>query len=340
MEQIHDYDEKCERYLLGESSEQEQIQLEEAYFDDDALFERLRAVKDELIDAYARGDLTGQKRERFEQHFLASEPRRQRVEEARRLIRAVTVASTKAATVDGTNPAYTAASTLWWQSISKLFAGRPLIWQGALAVLLLVALAASWVLVKRFQAQRAERERVQNEDAARKQQEQERGRAAVSPVNSKALPTNPTAIPASEKTPPPKPGDKHPLQPAPAQVASLFLTPFSPREATASNSLVLRSDTREVVLHLAIKEDDYGRYDLLLQTLDGNQVLSRRGLRTSSGASGKNVTLTLDPSIFRNQDYIVTLSGLTAGGRLEAIGDYYFRVEHSVSHIAPTPARK
>ena len=59
MEQIHDYEEVCARYLLGELSEQEQAELEEGYFADDALFERFRAVKDDLIDAYARGDLAG-----------------------------------------------------------------------------------------------------------------------------------------------------------------------------------------------------------------------------------------------------------------------------------------
>ena len=132
------------------------------------LFERFLVVKDDLVDAYARGDLIGQKRARFEQHFLASEPRRERVEAARGFIRAVTAASTNTVTVDRNYRAHTAIS--WWQSISKLFAGRPLVWQGALAVLLLVALAGSWLLVRQFQSRRSERERLQNEEAARRRQ--------------------------------------------------------------------------------------------------------------------------------------------------------------------------
>ena len=333
MEQIHDYEDVCARYLLGELSEQEQAQFEEAYFVDDALFERFRAVKDDLIDAYARGDLAGQKRERFEQHFLASEPRRERVEETRGFIRAVTAASTNTVTVDSTNPAHTAASDSWWQSISKLFASRPLVWQGALAVLLLIALAGSWLLVRQFQSQRAERERVQNEEAARRRQEVERGQAVVPP-------TNPTATSAPATTPQPKTADKHPEQPVPVQVASLFLTPFSPRDATATNSLLLRPDTSAVRLRLAFTGDGYTRYDVALRTLDGEQVLTRQGLKARSSSAGKSVTLTLDPPIFRRQDYIITVSGLTAGGKLETIGDYYFRVERSAPQSTPTPNRQ
>jgi len=339
VEQIHDYEDVCARYLLGELSEQEQAQLEESYFTDDALFERFLAVKDEMIDAYARGDLSGQKRERFEQHFLASEPRRERVEEARGFIRAVTAASTNTVTVDRTNPAHTAASTSWWQSISKLFASRSLVWQGALAALLLVALAGSWVLVRHFQNQRAERERVQNEEAARRRQEQERGRAVVPPANSNGLPTNPTVTPVPQRTPPSKPADKHAPQPAPAQVASIVLLPFTSRDGNGSSPLVLRSDTREVVLHLVVKGDEYRRFDVVLQTVNGEQVLSRRGLKAKSRSSRKSVTLTLDPSVFHHQDYIVTLTGLTAGGKLEAIGDYYFRVERSAPQSTSPPNR-
>jgi len=338
VEQIHDYEEVCARYLLGELSEQEQAELEEAYFADDALFERFRAVKDDLIDAYARGDLAGQKRERFEQYFLATEPRRERVEEARGFIRAVTAAATNTATVDKTTSTHTAAAASWWQSISRLFASRPLVLQGALAVLLLVALAGSWLLVRQFQSRRSERERLQNEEAAHRRQEQERGQAVVPPVISNRPPTNPTATPAPATTQQPKTDYKHPERPA--LVASLFLTPFSPRDATPTNSLLLRPDTSAVRLRLAFTGDDYSRYDVALRTLDGKQVLSRKGLKARSNGEGKSVTITLEPAIFDRQDYIITLGGRTAGGKLEAIGDYYLKVERNVPRATSTPQRR
>ncbi|HKP13441.1 MAG TPA: hypothetical protein VJZ91_15075 [Blastocatellia bacterium] len=66
-------------YLLGELSTAEQEKLEARYFLDDALFERLLATEDDLIDRYARGRMSDQERERCERHFLKSPARRKRV---------------------------------------------------------------------------------------------------------------------------------------------------------------------------------------------------------------------------------------------------------------------
>src|SRR2546422_11455668 len=82
LEQNHDYEHTCTRYLLGELTEAEQTQFEEAYFVDDLLFERFLAVKDDLVDSYVRHELAGRERERFEQHFLANQPRRERLNDA------------------------------------------------------------------------------------------------------------------------------------------------------------------------------------------------------------------------------------------------------------------
>ena len=324
----HEHENACERYLLGEMSEQEQAHLEESYFADDALFERFLAVKEDLIDAYARGGLTGQKRAQFEQHFLNSEPRRQRVEEAREFIRAVTAASTNAVAVNRRSATHTAPSTSWWQLILEYLTRRPLAWQGALAALLIVALAGSWLLVRRFQSQRASVVPPVNENRS------DLAGNKPTDLNGSPSPAIASNAPTPDRAQRPTP-DKQP-QPMPAQVASLFLSPFSPRDVTGSNSLILRPDTSAIRLHLALKRDDYRHYVAILKTLDGEQVLSRRGLK-AGGAAEKSVTITLDPSVLHRQDYIITLSGFTANGKLEAIGEYYFRVERSAPQSAPTP---
>lgn len=323
MEPNHDFENIVERYLLGELSEQEQQQFEESYFADDTLFERFLAVKHDLVDAYARGDLAANKRERFEQHFLASQPRRQRVDEAKQFIRAVSLASTTAAQVSADSVAQ--SSEAWWRKpISKTFA-RPLVWQAALVVLLLAALAGSWAVMRHFQNQRAEDERLQSEEAARKKQDEERAREK----NAKIInPNGPPTVPSPEL--PPTPNKQSP-EIVPAQVASILLLPFGPRDATGSNSLVLHKETRSVVLRLAFKSDDYRRYDAVLRTVASEQVLSRKGLKATTTRQGQRVAIVLDPSIFNHQDYIVTLSGLTAGGQLETIGDYYFNVKRSTT---------
>jgi hypothetical protein len=348
-----DYDNACERYLLGELSEQEQAQLEEAYFANDALFERFLAVKDDMIDAYAREDLTREKRARFEQHFLASEPRRQHVDEAKEFIPAVSSASLNDAIVN-VMPAASARSSdsSRGHSIVKHFALHPFVLRGAIAALLLVGLAGSWLLVRQFQRQRVEGDRPQHEEAARRQQEGKGGQTVAPPVNENStdlarnnatnLATNPPAAdlnnaPAPERAAQPRIANQRSPKPLPAQVASLSLLPFVSRDGNSSNSLLLSPDTRAVRLHLAFKEGSYNRYDVVLGTVDGDRVLQRRGLKVRSDNGGKSVTLTLDPAVFRRQDYIVTLNGLTAEGKLETIGDYYFRVEPSTPKTTSRP---
>ena len=43
------------RFLLGELPDEERLRLEDACFEDEALFARLLRAEDDLIDAYARG---------------------------------------------------------------------------------------------------------------------------------------------------------------------------------------------------------------------------------------------------------------------------------------------
>jgi hypothetical protein len=328
VEQNFEPEHACEQYLLGELSEQEQTQLEEAYFADDALFERFLAVREDLIDAYARGDLAGEKRERFEQHFMSSLPRLQRVDDAKAFISAVTATSKTNATTS-VNVLDQTPTNWWRQAIAKTFTARPLVLRGALATLLIVILAGAWVLFSRFQQDKAQRQTLESEQARLKQREEERAPTAVQPVNQHIPPTNPTASPSPDGSSQPTTGNKQRDQLVPAQVAFLFLSPFTPRDTAGSNLLLLRSNTSAARLRLGFKADGYKRYDVVLRTLDGEQVLDRRALKLDSNKAGKSVTLTLDPSIFHRQDYIITLSGLTADGKLEAIGEYYFRVERT-----------
>jgi anti-sigma factor RsiW len=72
------------QYWLGELSPEAERRLEERYFADDDLFEQLLAVREELFDAYARGELSEAERARFEQHLLHSPENREELEFARR----------------------------------------------------------------------------------------------------------------------------------------------------------------------------------------------------------------------------------------------------------------
>jgi hypothetical protein len=332
LDQNHDYEHTCTRYLLGELTDAEQAQFEEAYFVDDLLFERFLAVKDDLVDSYARHELAGRERERFEQHFLANQPRRERVSDAREFIRVVSALPSKAPEKTAKTPKRD-LGTARWQSFLQPFAPGRLVTQGALAALLLLAIAGSLVLIRRVQRERGE---LQKESVARNQKE-EKNRSEVGPAPRSSVTTGGQRDSVVNSQPTPTAKTESPLQttkrqspPLPVHVASLSLMPFSSRETDSTPiSLRLGPGTSLVRLSLIFKDDDYRSYDITMRTVAGEQVMHRRELQAHTGAVGKRVTLTMNPSIFRGQDYLITLMGLTPAGKLEAINDYYLRVGHN-----------
>jgi len=61
-----------QRYLFGEASDEERAEVEQGYFADDELFDRLVELQNDLVDAYAQGTLPPDERKRFEEWFLTS----------------------------------------------------------------------------------------------------------------------------------------------------------------------------------------------------------------------------------------------------------------------------
>ena len=151
MEQASEFDGLCERYLLGELSETEQEQFEEAYFTDDALFERFEAVKADMLDAYARGELAEDKRKRFAAHFLAASPsRRRELEDTQKFIRAVTAAAKNGSGAAVAAPvSETSRKSSRRRFFDNFFGSRPFAWQIAgAAVLLLALLVGVWFAIR------------------------------------------------------------------------------------------------------------------------------------------------------------------------------------------------
>jgi hypothetical protein len=79
-------DELVVRYLLGLLEEDEAERLDELSVTNDDFAWRLRAVENDMVDAYVRGHLSGEKLNRFESFYLATPRRRERVEFAKALL--------------------------------------------------------------------------------------------------------------------------------------------------------------------------------------------------------------------------------------------------------------
>ena len=66
------------RYLLGELTEEQQIEIEDRAFSDQEFLAGITAVENDLIDEYVRDEMPDGDRRRFESRFLASESRRKK----------------------------------------------------------------------------------------------------------------------------------------------------------------------------------------------------------------------------------------------------------------------
>jgi hypothetical protein len=76
------------RYLLGSLGDEETERLDELSIADDEFASRLQAVEDDLVDAYVRGELSGEILEQFRSFYLSSGRRRAKVQFAEALFRA------------------------------------------------------------------------------------------------------------------------------------------------------------------------------------------------------------------------------------------------------------
>jgi hypothetical protein len=75
--------------LLDLCSPTEREQIEAEYFGDEEAFEQMLTAEDDLIDAYAHGELSAEERKRFEKHFLSSSRGQDRARFARAFAAAV-----------------------------------------------------------------------------------------------------------------------------------------------------------------------------------------------------------------------------------------------------------
>lgn len=98
------------RYLLGDLTEPEGEAFERRYFADSELFRQISAVEDDLVDAYARGQLGGDDLRRFKKEYLSTDAGRRKVALAHAVVRGVDEAA--------------AASVAWGNSASPVDASR------------------------------------------------------------------------------------------------------------------------------------------------------------------------------------------------------------------------
>jgi hypothetical protein len=292
MTEIPPGDRRLTRYLLGEADAEEQAEIELRALDDSAFHDELRAAERDLIDRYVHGELSDPAA--FEQRFLSSPQRRERVEFARALKRSLDAAPAAAA-------APAARPRGWLIRSVFLFDVSVPAWQLAAASVVFVFGAALLLLAW---------------------QRQHRPREAPRVVQQPPGP-GPNLPPIGPGNPPPR-GPSAPA--APPGFATLVLMPTLTRGADDPTPAVTVERDAAVRLELRLDSADYARYRATVRTADGAEVAAQDRLQAERTSAGALLVVTIPASQLTAEDYTVRVSGIARDGEADDVASYYFKV--------------
>jgi hypothetical protein len=308
LKNVIDNDELLIRYLLGELDEKEQEDVEEQYISNPEFFEELVAVEDDLIDAYAEGGLSQERRARFEDHFLISPERKTRVGFAEAWMNYVSGQS-----VGAEKPS--AVKEKGFLSFLRAAASpSPLL---AAAVVLITILAGGLtleILRLRSNIARAELETAalqrQNEDLA-SQIDEAKNRSLELAGRLENEQTG-GGLQKSDR-----------VDQVSSEIVSFFLVPGLVRGTGDTRKNVIPKGTRMINLNLSFEDRQYESYDVSITTVDGRETWRKSDIKPQSRNGGKSVTVRVPSGSFATNDYIVNLIGT---GSNDKIARYFFSV--------------
>jgi hypothetical protein len=285
-----DQEKQMVQYLLGQLSEQEQAELERQYLMDDALFEQLLAVEEELRDTYVRGELSGTERQAFEQRLLIL-PEQKEKQKFARILRQYLVQV-------GTPRGRVAHAAAKWKSLQRIFeTQRRTIFIPAISAALVVLVVGGWWLVRR-------------------------GMQSSSNVPGAA--STAKGLPGQVPEPPPQ-TPTHAPGPEPNTFAFVLTPGLIRGGGQESILLVIPTSASQVRLEARV-EGDYSSYEAVLQTAESKSIWRRGDLTAQVSTQGKRILLYVPSSLLAPGDYILTLRGLPGAGSPETVAEYAFRV--------------
>ncbi|MEZ5429046.1 MAG: hypothetical protein R2747_22560 [Pyrinomonadaceae bacterium] len=329
-------------YLLGDLSETETEHFDELSFIDDDFADRLGAAEKDLLDAYVRGELSGETLEKFETFYLASPLRRQKVEFAESF---QVFAEKKLADSRGQKVLMAATKTGESRggllSVFDLFRNSKPIMQAGFAALLLLFLGlGGWFLFNNLKwPSRVKVDKTPTPQetipatvptaTAEPTTESSPGNKEDKTPAPPTPETGPTRTPVQEKTPALKPSqapEKPPRIPPKPTLASFVLAP-PVRGGGQIEEMSFPAGTETIAVELQLELDDFPAYRVSLTDRSGGKSLWQSG-RIKSKKSGENGSLNIrfPAKLLQNGIYNLRVSGLGENGTAEEMSSYPFRV--------------
>lgn len=316
MNEVLDSEDLLTRFLLDAVDERERAEVEDRLLSETEFYEQMLGREAELTDAYVRGELSHAERKRFEKSFFASRDRRKRVEFAQGLADSATLLKRKESTKPDSAVALVTTQSRGW--LASLFAQRPAVGYALAAALLMVIGVTGWFAFERMRA-RVEPQRARTNGAPSPEPKQDdSGVASRQPEQGMPSPGSDNATPGVSQTPA---REDRVTRPA---FATITLMPGSLRDGAGANLFIPRGSTH-LRIRLQLEEDNYRSYNAVLSTPEGRKVWAGAA-RKEHEKNAQFLTFTLPADSLSRGDYIIALSGTTAGARPEGAAQYSFRV--------------
>src|SRR5262245_38755549 len=301
------------RYLLGELSNDEAERLDELSIADDRFATRLSAVENDLVDAYAKGELSGEMLDRFRSHYLSSPGRRDKVEFAETLL-AYEARETSTAPAPGSSLG---------GAFSFLLRAPALPW-GLAAATLFILFAAGYLLVANFRLQHQLTEsraaRLALEERERQLQRELNAQRAASDDRAQELARVRESLAGINS----ETGTKSRA----GSSGTLSFVLLAPRRgADEITTIAIPTGTQTVTFRLELETDDFPRYQVAVKDAETDRIVSQsRSLRAASRGDAKSLSVTLPVALLEPKRYAIDLSGVRPEGGSDFIGSYSFRV--------------
>lgn len=293
-------------YLLGQSTEDERLQIEENYFQRPEYYEQVLAIEEDLIRDYIVNAMPLKQRALFETQFLTSERRRKKYEAAKSL-----TAYLADAYLPQPLPLRSKSPLL-----ARLLSGARRITfiqaAGAITAMLLFAfMGVLWT---------ARQQMISSGDPI----------AVLSPATSPDGPA-PAAEQPTNHLPAPKaelPRTKSSPSVKAENSTFAFLLPIgSVRGKDEIKELKIPSKAQAIQLDLSLIEWDYSRYNVSVKTIDGKQVLQRENLTPRKTRKGRVLTVSIPSKVLPDAEFVLNISGIGEKGEPKMIEESFFSIK-------------
>jgi hypothetical protein len=296
-------------YLLGQSTEDEQLQIEENFFQRPEFHEHMLAIEEELIRDYIVGELAPKQRALFETHFLNSERRRKKYESARNL-------TTYLADAYLPQPLpVRSKKTL----LARFFGegNRSLLIQAAgamTAVLLLAFLGVLWT---------SRQDLIASGEQIALAPKPEPPVVPITP-GAQAAGTQRSRITSISAQPKSSRAEK-----ATSSTLAFFLPIAAVRGGGRDEIKELKIPTKAqaVQLDLSLIEWEYPRYNVSVKTIDGKQVVHRENLTPRKTRKGRVLTVSIPSKLLPDAEFVLNISGVGDAGEPKMIEESFFSIK-------------